>query len=340
MDRSKQEKEHIWDLTQIFENEEEFNQIYKEVQEKIKDFSKYEKTMFDSAASFYNTLNDYYNTTRILEKLYVYASMLFDTDTSNNDSQSLKLRVSNLYDTWNETSFFVTPTILKKDYQEIEKYYEEEPRLLDYEIILKREFRFKEHILSDEEEKLLSNLSKAMGNNYQTYTLLKDSDLTFGNIKDEDDKEVELTSSNYSIYIESPNRRVRMEAFQTLYKTYKQFSNTFASIISGAIKENITIAKLRKYNSAREYYLFSDELDTSIYDNLIESVSDNMNTLYKYYDLKKEVLNLDELHLYDIYTPIVKEFDKKYPYDEAKETVLKALSVLGDDYTSILREGY
>lgn len=340
MDRSNQEIKNIWDLTQIFKSEEDFNKTYKEVQEEIKEFSKYEKIMFESANNFYNTLNDYYNTTRKLEKLYVYTSMLFDTDTSNNYSQSLKLKVSNLYDEWNKVSFFVTPTILKKDYQEIEKYFKEEPKLLEYEIILKREFRLKDHILNDDEEKLLSSLSKAMGNDYQTYSLLKDSDLTFDNIKDEEGKEVELTCHNYSIYIESKDRRVREEAFKTLYKTYKQFSNTFASIISGAIKENVTIAKLRKYNSTREWYLYADELDTSIYDNLIDAVSNKMDTIYNYYDLKKKVLNLDELHLYDIYTPIVKDFNKKYPYEEAKNIVLKALSVLGSDYTDILREGY
>lgn len=340
MDRNEISEQYKWDLSQIFTNLEEFNKIYDEVKERINSFSRYETTMDDDATSFYNTINEYYEISRQLDKLYVYVSMNFDTDTSNNQSQSLKIRVTNLYDEWSKASFFVTPTILKKDYQAIEEYYQEEPRLLEYETILKREFRYKDHILSDAEEKLLSNITKAMGNDYQTYTLLKDSDLTFDNIIDEEGKEVELTCSNYSLYIESKNRNVRKNAFQTLYKTYKQFANTFASIISGAIKENITISKLRKYTSTREYYLYRDELDTSIYDNLIASVSNNMDTLYKYYNLKKDLLNLSELHLYDIYTPIVTDFEKKYTFDEAKELVLESLSVLGDDYTDILRKGY
>ena len=340
MDREKIEEQYKWDLTQVIACQEDFDKIYEELKQEIKDFSKYETTMDKDATNFYSTLECYYNINRKLEKLYVYTSLLFDTDTSNNQNQTLKLKVSNLYDELSKVSFFVTPTILKKDYSEIEKYYQEEPRLLDYETILKREFRYKDHTLSDKEEKLLSSMRKAMGNDYQTYTLLKDSDLTFGTIQDEEGKEVELTCSNYSIYIESKNRDVRKNAFQTLYKTYKQFINTFASIINGSIKENVTIANIRKYNSARQWCLYADELDTSIYDNLIDSVSNNMNVIYKYYELKKEVLELDELHLYDIYTPIVKEFDKKYPFEEAKETVLKALSVLGEDYISILKEGY
>lgn len=339
MDRNQIDTKYKWDLTQVFRSTKDFEESYKKAEDLIEDFKKYENIMKENAKGFYETINTYYEIARILDKLYVYTSLLSDTNTANNDNQALKIKVSNLLDKWSKASFFVTPTILKKEYQEIEKYYLEEPKLKDYEIILKKEFRYKEHTLSDREEKLLSNLTKILNNNYQTYELLKDSDLSFGSILDEEEKEVELTCSNYSIYIESKNRRVRKDAFQTLYKTYKQFINTFASTLSGNINENATIAKIRKYTSTIEWCLYDDELDESIYNNLIETVSNNMNILYKYYALKKEILKLDELHLYDIYTPIVKEFDKKYPYEEAKETVLKALSILGEDYISTLEKG-
>ena len=339
MDRNQIDTKYKWDLTQVFRSTKDFEESYKKAEDLIEDFKKYENIMKENAKGFYETINTYYEIARILDKLYVYTSLLSDTNTANNDNQALKIKVSNLLDKWSKASFFVTPTILKKEYQEIEKYYLEEPKLKDYEIILKKEFRYKEHTLSDREEKLLSNLTKILNNNYQTYELLKDSDLSFGSILDEEEKEVELTCSNYSIYIESKNIRVRKDAFQTLYKTYKQFINTFASTLSGNINENATIAKIRKYTSTIEWCLYDDELDESIYNNLIETVSNNMNILYKYYTLKKEILKLDELHLYDIYTPIVKEFDKKYPYEEAKETVLKALSILGEDYISTLEKG-
>ena len=339
MNRDTIDAKYKWDLTQIFKSTEEFEECYKKAETLIEDFKKYENIMGENAKKFYETINTYYEISRVLDKLYTYTSLLSDTDTSNNTYQSLKIKVSNLLDKWSKASFFVTPTILKKNEQEIEKYYIEEPKLKDYEIILKREFRYKEHTLSDEEEKLLSNLTKMLNNNYQTYELLKDSDLTFGTILDEAQKEVVLTESNYSIYIESKDRRVRKDAFKTLYQTYKQFINSFASTLSGNINENITIAKIKKYNSTIEWCLYHDELDETIYNNLINTVSNNMNILYKYYSLKKEMLKLDELHLYDIYTPIVKNFDKKYPYEEAKETVLKALSILGEDYISTLAKG-
>ncbi len=339
MDRNTIDEKYKWDLTQIFKSTEEFEECYKKAETLIEDFKKYENIMGENAKKFYETINTYYEITRTLDKLYVYTNLLSDTDTSNNTYQSLKIKVSNLLDKWSKASFFVTPTILKKNEQEIEKYYIEEPKLKDYEIILKREFRYKEHTLSDEEEKLLSNLTKMLNNNCQTYELLKDSDLTFGTILDEAQKEVVLTESNYSIYIESKDRRVRKDAFQTLYKSYKQFSNSFASTLSGNINENITISRIKKYNSTIEWCLYHDELDETIYNNLINTVSNNMNILYKYYSLKKEILNLDELHLYDIYTPLIKNFEKKYSYEEAKETVLKALSILGEDYIGTLEKG-
>lgn len=339
MNRENIESKYKWDLTPIFSSEDDFNNLYKDVESKIEKFKSHEKIMGNNAESFYNAINDYYKISRDLDKLQVYTNLLSDIDTSNNNNQALKLKVINLLDKWNKATFFITPTILKKDYKEIENFYEEEPKLKEYETIIKREFRYKEHILSDIEEKLLSSMTRMFNKNYETYELLKDSDITFGNITDENNKEVELTCSNYSIYIESSNRRVRKEAFATLYSTYKQFINTFASTLSGNINENVTIAKIKKFPSTLNWCLYADELDETIYNNLINTVSDNMNTLYKYYALKKDLLNLEELHLYDIYTPIVKNFDKKYPYEEAKKIVLKALSVLGDDYIEVLKNG-
>ena len=339
MDREKIETKYTWDLTKIFTNIDEFNNLYEETKEEINNYKKYENIMGDNANNFYNAINDYYNISRKLEKLYSYASLQYDENTSNNTNQALELKVRNLYDELTKVTYFITPTILKKEKEEIEKYYKEEPKLLDYKIMIEKEFRYKEHTLSDEEEKLLSNMNKLF-NSSTTYELLKNSDITFDNITDESGSVVELTDSNYSLFIESQNRTVRKNAFETLYKTYKQFKNSFASTLSGHINETITYAKVKKYNSAIESSLYQDELTTDIYNNLIDTVSNNLDKLFKYYDLKKDLLKLDELHLYDIYTPIVGELDKKYTFEEAKEIVLKALSPLGEDYINILKEGY
>ena len=339
MNRDSIDERYKWDLNLIYESIDKFNSDYDEVKKEINSFSKYEKTMKNSAMDFYNAIDNYYNIARKLENLAVYTSLLFDTDTSDNKNQELKGRVGNLYDEFNKISYFVTPTVLSYEYSDIENFYKEVPELKEYEILLKNEFRYKEHQLSDVEEKLLSSMGKMMNHDYETYELLKDSDLSFGYILDENNKKVELTCSNYSVYIESKDRRVRKEAFDTLYKTYKQYINTFASCLSGSINENITLSSIRKFSSFRARCMFSDEVDEVVYDNLIDAVSSKMNILYKYYDLKKELLDVDELHLYDIYTPIINDFDKKYPFEDAKEIVFKALSVFGDEYVSILKDG-
>jgi len=339
MNRDSIDKKYTWNLEVIYSSIDEFNKDYNEVKDMINDFLKYEKEMLKDSFNFYETLEKYYSVSRKLEKLYMYSHLLFDTDTSDNNSQSLRGKITNLYSDFNKNSYFVSVNILKLDYSDIEKFYEEEPRLKKYEKMLKEEFRYKEHTLSDNEEKLLSSLSKMIGNNYDTYELFKDCDLSFDNIKDELGNDVELTNSNYSVYIESKDRRVREDAFKTLYKTYKQYKNTFASLISNNINEEVSISKIKKYNSAIECSLYKDEIEVSVYNNLILSVNDGMNILYKYYDLKKKVLGLEELHLYDIYVSMVKEFDKKYEFEEAVEIVKNALSVLGEEYISIFESG-
>lgn len=340
MDRNSIEDRYKWDLTRIYKNIDEFNKEYEEVYKDIEKVKKYEDNMMDSGTNLYNTLETYYGILRRLEKLSVYTHLLFDEDTSNNDSQALLIKVSNLDDILTKSFYYYLPTLFKYDYSKIEEFYKNEPKLLKYEILLKHEFRYKDHSLSDEEEKLISNMGKMFGNNYTAYELLKDSDLTFGTIVDEDGNSVELTCSNYNMYIESKDRRVREDAFRALYKIYKQFTNTFASVLTGNINERVIFSKIKHFNSAIEASLYADEVNEDIYNNLISSVNDNMNILFKYYKLKKDLLRVDELHLYDIYVKIVDNFDKKYDYEEAKDIVIKALSVLGDDYINTLMDGW
>jgi len=339
MDRKEILDKYKWDLELIYSSIYLFNKDYEEVALRIDNFSLYEEKMNNGASDLFDTLEEFYDIHRKLEKLAVYSSLLFDTDTSNNESQALKGRVDNLFAKFSKVSYFITPNILRYDYDDFGRMYEEDERLEKYDIMLKNELRYKEHTLSEKEEKILSSLHKMMNQSYETYELLKDSDLKFGNIVDSKGKNVELTCSNYSVYIESKDRRVRKEAFDTLYKTYKQYINTFASCLYGNIKENEVMSKIRSFSSVRERCMYSDEVEEVVYDNLVESVSEGLPVLFKYYDLKKELLSLDELHLYDIYTPIVSTFEKNYPFDDALEIVFSALSVLGDGYVETLKQG-
>ena len=337
-DRKNIDKKYTWDLDVIYSSIEDFNKDYELVLSKINILKKYENTMMDNSDNFYNTIKLSFEIERLLDKLYCYANLSFDLDTSNNDKQELCDRVSNLRSNYSEVSYFIIPMILKYDYNVIEKYMEENNSIRDYEVSIKEIYRYKEHTLSDAEERILSSIGKIVGNCYDTYELLKDCDMSFGKIKDEEGKNVELNNSNYSLYIESKDRKVRKSTFKTLYKEYKKYTNTFASLISSNMKELSTLAKLNKYNSAIEMSLYADDVDVKVYNNLIDSVHNHINYIYDYYKLKKEILGVDKLHLYDIYVPIGNSFDRKYSYDEAEETILKVLSIFGDEYINKVKE--
>lgn len=337
-DRKDIDKKYTWNLDVIYSNTTEFDKDYDLVIDKINSLKKYENTMMDNSDNFYDSIRLSFEIERLIDKLYCYGNLSFDLDTSNNNKQELCEKISNLRSKYSENSYFIVPSILKNDYSVIEKYIKENPLIKNYEISIREIYRYKEHILSDAEEKLLSSISKMIGNSYDTYELFKDCDMSFDSIEDENGKKVELNNSNYSLYIESKDRRVRKDTFNTLYKEYKKYTNTFASLISSNMKELSTLAKINKYNSAIEMSLFADDVDIKVYNNLIDSVHKHINYIYDYYKLKKDILNLDGIHLYDVYVPIGNIFDKKYSYEEAKEVILKVLEVFGDEYITKVKE--
>lgn len=337
-DRNTIDKKYTWDLEKIYDRMERFNEDYALVEKKIDELSTYEKTMMVSSANFYNVMVLSFEIERLIDKLSVYANLSFDLRTSDNSKQELCEKVTNLHSKHVRNSYFIVPSILKADEKLIERYYKEESRLLQYETQIKEIYRYKKHTLSDEEEKLLSSIGKIVGNSYDTYELLKDCDMSFDDIKDVNGEKMELTNSSYALYIESKDREVRKEAFETLYKEYKKYANTFASLLASNMKELSTLARISKYKSAIEMSLYRDDVDLSVYDNLIDSVHSNIKYLYDYYKLKKDILGLRELHLYDIYVPIVEDYDKKYEFEEAKEIILKVLEVFGDEYINKVKE--
>ena len=337
MERNEVDKKYQWDLSRIYKSISEYKDDILKVKENIKCFAKYEKIKYD-AGTLYDLLELVMSTNRLLGKLESYVSLLCDEDTRINKNQELKEEVNNLYDEYTKATYFVDNNILELEYSEIEEYYKQNVKLRDYERYLQEMFRYKEHTLSDKEEKLLASLSKALGNTYDTYELLKDSDLVFPSFKVLD-KEYPLDGSKYGLYIENDNRDIRKGAFETLYGVYKQYKNVFASLIASNIKEEDALAKIRNYKGAIDESVYHDELDLDVYNNLVSTVRENMGVIHHYYELKKKILKLDELHLYDVYANLITGNDFTYPFDKAKETVIKALNILGDEYVGILKDG-
>lgn len=337
--RSEIDNNYKWDLTKIYVNNDEWYKDYNEVKKELPTLSRYKDIKFDSK-TLYEFLCLDSNISRKLDKLYSYAHLLNDSDTTDTLSQELVGKIINLFDEYSKITTFFKPTLMNFEYSEIEEFYKENSKLKEYEILLKRLFRYKKHTLSEDEEKVVSEIKKIFSSPSNTFEKLTDADMKFGTIIDEDGNEVEFNDSNYAIYIRSKDRRVRKDAFDLLYNGYSNFKNTLASTYSSQVELECSIAHLYKYNSALEESLYDDNIDISVYENLIKTVNNSLPSIYKYFELRKRILKLDTLHMYDTYVDLIDIKTKEYSFNDAKDLVLNALSIMGEDYTSILNKAF
>ncbi len=340
MKRTEIDNKYKWDLTTIYNTEEDFLVELNNIKNKISNISKYEELIKKDLSCLFDMIYTYYDIVYFINKLFLYAHLLFDTDTKNEKYQEYVGKVSNLDEDFSKLSSYMIPALLKYDYSDILNQINNDNRLKEYAFTLEKIFREKEHVLSEKEEKLISNLGKAFDSSSDLFEIITDSDLKYGTIKDENGNDIELNDSNYNLYMASSDRRVRKDAYNCLYSMYKQFKNTLSKTLSNHIEAYNTISKVRNYNSALEASLFEDNISKDVFDTLIDTVSNNLEPLYKYYRLRKKVLNVDTLEFYDLHAPIVKEFNKEYTFEEAKEIVLNALSPLGEEYISIAKDGF
>ena len=336
--RNEIDDQYKWDLTTIYKDDEQFLQMLEKIDKEITSLQP--KDVFKSGESLYNYLKNSDYLEMNLDKLYTYAHLNNDSDTTVAKYDEYVNKVRNIYQKYAQKTNFFEPQLLKINYKTIEKFYLECPELKEYEIYLKEIYRFKEHTLNEQEEAIIKELSKALNSSSDTYEKLTDTDMTFGNIKDEKNKTVELTESNYAIYTHSKNRRVRRSAFKKLMNKYGEFIHTISSTYSGYVNTLNGISNVYKYSNPLEQSLFADDIDVEVYDTLIKTVHENMNVIYKYYNLRNKVLKLKKSHLYDTYVELIDNDSANYSFSEAKEIVLKALSILGDDYTKILEKAF
>ena len=334
------EDKYKWDLTKIYKDEKEWQKDFDDVKEKILKVLEYKDSFLSNGKKLYEYLKYDEEVSRKLEKIYYYAHLNYDADTLDEKYKVMTNKVSDLFTKYNELSSFVVPEILKLDEEKLNTFYKDEERLEDYRFSIENIYRFKNHTLDEEKEKMLSNLSKCLSNPEETYEALTDSDFEYDYITDEKGNKVKFNESNYSLFIKSKDRSVRKRAFEMLHNKYKKYIRTITSTYKGEVETNVVLAKIRNYDSAISASLYSDNVPVDIYNNLIKVVNDNMNVLYDYYDLKKEILSLDCLHMYDTYVEIINKIDKKYSFDEAKEIVMEALSILGDKYIKNLKKAF
>lgn len=338
-ERSEIESIYKWDLSSIYNDEKEIDKDIKEANKILKEIISLKGNITKSSESLYNflTLDDKLN--RIITKLYVYSSCKTDEDVMNNKNKSRFNKVLNLYSNINDKESFIMPELLKTDYNIIKGYINTNPKLKEYEFDLFLIYRYQDHIVSEKEESLLSNIGTLQNEFENIFDTITNGIMKYGFIKDEDGNDVELTNGNYSKYIKSRNRDVRKNAFITRFKKVNEFANVLATSYIGHLKADSYIAKRKNYNSTLAMYLFPDFMMEEDYNNLLKFAKNNINILHKCFKLRKDVLKLDKLYDYDLSCNLVNE-DTKYSFNDAKDMIIKALSVMGEEYKSIIEKAF
>lgn len=338
--RSEVSEELTWRLEDIFQTDEEWEKEYSSIQETIPEGEQFKGRLDENADMLYEALQFQSKLSERMGKLYTYAHMRYDQDTANSHYQGFNARAESLYSRFASVFSYIVPEILAMDESKLNRFLEENKGLQLYrqaldEINLKRG-----HVLSSEQEALLAEASEVLGASGTTFGMLNNADLVFPVIQDEDGNDVQLSHGNYIRFLESQDRNVREQAFKSVYDTYGKYTNTFASTLSGTIKKDNFYAKARNYDSARQAALAANNIPESVYDSLVSTINKNLHLLQRYVGLRKKVLQVDDLHMYDLYVPLIKEVDMKIKYEEAKDILLEGLKPLGEDYINILKEGF
>lgn len=321
-----------WDLSRVFKNNQEWEQEYKQVAQEIKNLSKFKGTLAKSGKDLYEGITAILAVNRRLEKVYVYATMSSDVDTSNNHYLGFVAKAQSLANQMSAAIAFVDPEILSIPEETLAKFMQDEPRLENYRHRLEQITQKRPHTLPANEEKIIADAGDAMGTSANTFNVLTNSDMEYGYVQDEDGEMVQLSDGLYSLLIQSQDRNVRKNAFDVMYASYGQFENSLASTLSGEVKAHNFNARVHKYNSAREAALSENSVPTAVYDTLIKEVNSHLDLLHRYVALRKKILGLKDLQMYDMYVPLTGKPVLSYNFEEAKAEARKALAPLGEDY--------
>lgn len=338
--RNEIQEELTWRLEDIYETDAKWEEEYKKILELIPSISDFKGKLGESSTTLLNALKRQDEIYFLLGKLYTYSHMRYDQDTTNSTYQALDDRAKNLYTKVSSAMSYFVPELLTINDETLKNFLSENEELRLYEHSLEEILKQKPHVLSAAEEEILAQASEVLSSSSNTFGMLNNADLKFPTIEDENGEEVEVTHGRYINFLESTDRRVRKDAFEAVYNTYDAFKNTFSSTLSGSVKKNNFNARVRKYENARQAALSNNAIPEVVYDQLVSTVNDHLNLLHRYVALRKKALKLDEMHMYDLFTPLVEEVKMEVKYEEAKEILLKALKPLGDEYVEILKEAY
>lgn len=329
-----------WDLTTIFPDDAAFDQAFEDVKVAVKEVAGYQGTLHKGATTFLQALEGILAVYRQLETLYVYSHLKNDQDTGNTQYQGLYARASSLLAEASEALAWFEPELLTLSDEQIAAYFEEAPKLTEYRHYIQQMLGNRPHTLPAEQEALLAGAGEIFGAASNTFAVLNNADLVFPVITDSQGEQIQLSHGVYGQLMESTDRTVRQAAYEGLYQVYEQFRNTFAQTLSTNVKTHNYRAKVRHFDSARAAALSGNHIPESVYDTLVAVVNQNLPLLHRYVALRKRLLGLEELHMYDMYTPLVGEAPIQYTYEEAVAKAKEALTPLGDEYQEVVAEAF
>lgn len=339
MKRSEISDEYKWSVKDLYSSDELWNNDYEKALKSTQEKSSFEGCVMDSADTLADALSESEKDDYITERLYVYAFMRYYEDTSDGTYQQMSGKAQMLAVKMSEKYSFLVPEIMVADDDKVARFLDSD-KIKPYRHLLCDMLAKKEHTCSQKEEKLLAMASQMADSPSDIFSKFNNADVKFGKVHDEHGDEKELTSAGFSVFMESRDRNVRKEAFYALYRQYKSYINTLAASYYGNVKQAVFFANARNYESTLQMYLSGSFIPESVYTNLIDTVNNNLDKMHDYVSLRKKTLGVDELHFYDIYAPLTSDYTVKVSYENAKETVLDALKILGDDYVSQVKKGY
>ena len=336
--RSDIPESHKWDLSHLFADVSKWQEDFAWVQREYPKLQEWKGRVGESAQTLAEILEFEKSLELKMERVYHYASLQLAEDSTNNEYLARIGQVQNLLTKIGEAAAFVVPEILAIDDQKFAEFIAD-PALKDWRIKLHKLRRMKPHVLSEAEERILALGSVALSGYDDTFSQLTDVDMKFGVLTDETGREKPLTQSSFSSFLVKRDPELRKRAFHQFYAEFRDHEYTLAASLAYSVKADVFHARARHYSSALAATLFPDDVPVSVYEGLISSVRGNLEPLFRYFDLRRRVLGLDELHHYDTYVPLVPEIETRFTFDHAVEMVLAALAPLGKEYVDVLAEG-
>jgi oligoendopeptidase F len=331
--------EYTWNLESFYADDTQWEQDFKRLEALLPDLAQLAGTIGQDAESMLDAFQQRDEANKLVEQLYIYAYLRQSENTANSQYQALFERAASLFTRLNATTAFFEPEIIAIPDARLEQFLGSIAELQVYEQALRELRRQRDHIRSAEIEALLAESGEMARAAESTFEMLNNADLKFPLIKDEDGNDVELSQGRYIRFMESTNREVRRAAFEAMYDTYGKVRNTTGTLLASHIRTHIFYAKARNYKSAVEAALDPDAIPLEVYTNLVDTINANLHHLHRYMQLRKRLLKLDELHMYDIYLPLIGDVEAKYSYDQARELMLSGMAPLGSDYTGAMRHG-